>query len=71
MAFTVQAIKKKQYYQSSTHYRVVAQDHCSGLNKLITDTNGLGVYTGTQKTACPFALRPQLWVDLGMHAQCL
>lgn len=42
----VQTLAKRKYVESITHRRLVHEDQCTGISRVIPDTNGMGVPNG-------------------------
>lgn len=45
-ATCVQLVQQKKYFESSTHRRLLHEDQCEGIERVIPDTNGAGVPKG-------------------------
>ena len=41
-----QLVQERRYYESSTHRRLIHEDTCSGIEAIISDTNGAGIPKG-------------------------
>lgn len=44
--FLLQLVQQKKYFESSTHRRLIHEDQCAGVERVIPDTNGAGVPKG-------------------------
>lgn len=42
----LQLVQEKKYFESSTHRRLIHEDQCVGVGRVIPDTNGAGIPNG-------------------------
>lgn len=42
----MQLVQQKKYFESATHRRLLHEDQCEGIERVIPDTNGAGVPKG-------------------------